>query len=96
MAWKCPQCGEINYKDSLIRCLCGNEISGQEVELYKVTIPAAKSHNNFMNKDGYPFLKLKSRRIFLWFIFCNLASLILIISFGNFVAGNLDSSWYFK
>ena len=27
MAWKCEQCGEINYDESIIKCPCGNERS---------------------------------------------------------------------
>jgi membrane protease YdiL (CAAX protease family) len=77
MAWKCPQCGQIN-NNSLIRCFCGNEVTEQEQELLRVDIVVSHPQENKINNIEFPFLKLKVRTLLLWLLIISIAIGVLM------------------
>ncbi len=58
MSWKCPECGGLNYFDSIIKCTCGYELEDSVVERTKVMLcPKCLEHSyadqDFCKKCGF-------------------------------------------
>lgn len=97
MAWACPVCNQINDDDSLIKCICGTEISADDVNTYsveekdnksKLTISVIKNAFNAFWDERRVLL----RTLILFCLLLSGTSLLIesasdsIFSFPNFLA----------